>query len=106
MLLEKPSVNIAMTPWGKGCINYGTYCWEFWEILPFVILLGISGERGRERRDEQRAGGRWDGVGDTVGFKPSLRVLALLTLLILAYVIFKLGMNSNLMVQKYILHLE
>lgn len=59
-------------------------------------------ERGK--RDEQRAGGTWDAVGVTVGFKPSLTVLALLALLILDYVIFKLGMNSNLIVQKYILH--
>lgn len=61
---------------------------------------------GRGRRDEQRAGRRWDGVRDTLGFKPSLGVLVLLALLILDDVIFKLDMNSNLIVQKYILHLE
>lgn len=99
----------SVASWEAKCKHshdsMGEGLYQLWNIL-----LGVLGNtslchstrdkwrEGRVKRDQQRAGRKREGEGETV--------LALLALLILDYVIFKIGMNSNLIVQKYILHLE
>lgn len=52
-----------------------------------------EGEGEGEGESEGQGGG---GVGGTVGLKSSLTALAVLDLLILDHMFFKLGVNSNL----------